>query len=67
MTTQPTTNWRISSYSTSNGSCVQVGATTEGVAVRNSNHPDAGTITFAPADMAAWIAGVKAGEFDDLA
>ena len=59
--------WRISSYSGSNGSCVQVGVTADGVALRNSNHPDAGTLGFTRSEMATWIAGCRAGEFDDLA
>jgi hypothetical protein len=36
------------------------------MAVRNSNHPEAGAVFFTRAEMAAWIQGVKAGEFDDL-
>ncbi len=38
-----------------------------GTAVRNSNHPDAGVVLFTRAEMDAYIKGVKAGEFDDLA
>ncbi|MGH8078724.1 MAG: DUF397 domain-containing protein [Lysobacter sp.] len=37
------------------------------IAVRNSNHPGAGAVYFTRAEMDAWIKGVKAGEFDDLA
>jgi len=36
------------------------------IAVRNSNRPDDGVALFTPAEMTAWIHGVKAGEFDDL-
>jgi Domain of unknown function (DUF397) len=60
--------WRMSSFS--NGSdddatCVEVAALTDGrIAVRNSNHPDAGVVYFTRAEMDAWIKGVKAGEFD---
>lgn len=57
--------WRKSSHS-NNGSCVEVAETAAGVLVRNSNRPDAGTIAFTRAEMAAWIEGCKAGEFDDL-
>jgi hypothetical protein len=60
--------WRKSSYSASSGACVEVAQLDGGrVLVRNSNHPDAGTLTFTAAEMAAWIAGCQAGEFDDLA
>lgn len=60
-------SWRKSSYSGQNGDCVEIadiGA--DAVAIRNSNHPGAGTLAFPPGDMAAWIAGCKAGDFDDL-
>jgi hypothetical protein len=59
--------WRISSFSGNNGTCVQVAALPDGrIAVRNSNQPDGGMVLFTPAEMTAWIHGVKAGEFDDL-
>lgn len=60
-------SWRKSSYSGNNGNCVEVATLAHGrVAVRNSNHPDAGTVIFTHAEMAAFINGVKAREFDDL-
>lgn len=59
--------WRKSSYS-NNGQCVEVAKLPNGdTAVRNSNHPDAGTVVFTPGEMDAFIKGVKAGEFDDHA
>jgi Domain of unknown function (DUF397) len=64
--------WRTSSFTSTGtgngGTCVEVAALPDGrIAVRNSNHPDAGAVLFTRAEMAAWIKGVKAGEFDDLA
>jgi len=59
--------WRISSFSGQNGSCVQVGATDTSVLIRNSNHPDAGTLRLAPSAMAAFVDACAAGEMDDLA
>lgn len=59
--------WRISSFSGQNGSCVAVAEMGEHVAIRNSNRPAAGTLTFPASVMAAWVEGVKAGEYDDLA
>ena len=62
------THWRTSSFSGNNGTCVEVTALPDGrIAMRNSNHPDTGVLLFTRAEMNAWIKGVKAGEFDDLA
>lgn len=58
--------WRKSSY-TNNGDCVEVADTGGSVLVRNSNHPDRGTLTLDPQAMAAFVEGCKQGEFDDLA
>jgi hypothetical protein len=58
--------WRKSSFSGQGGSCVEVAQDHDRVAVRNSNRPDAGTLHFTRAEMAAWIEGCKAGGFDDL-
>lgn len=62
-----TAEWRISSYSTNGGSCVEVANLGEETDIRNSNNPDAGTLRFPNAALAGWLAGIKAGEFDDLA
>ncbi|MEA3530339.1 MULTISPECIES: DUF397 domain-containing protein [Nocardia] len=58
--------WRKSSF-TNPETCVEVAAVPEGVLVRNSNAPQAGTLEFTRAEFAAWLEGCKAGEFDDLA
>lgn len=59
--------WRKSSFSNGTGACVEVAPLDDGrIAVRNSNHPEAGVVFFTPAEMDAYIKGVKAGEFDDL-
>ncbi len=65
-------NWRKSSFSggggMGGGNCVQVTSLEDGrIAVRNSNHPEKGAVLFTRAEMDAWIKGLKAGEFDDLA
>lgn len=63
--------WRTSSFSGGNngggGNCVEVAALHDGrIAVRNSKRPDEAVVFFTRAEMAAWIKGVKSGEFDDL-
>lgn len=63
--TEPT-NWRISSFSGSNGSCVAVATTDDRVLVRNSNAPDRTTLGLSRDAMAAFIAASAAGELDDL-
>jgi Domain of unknown function (DUF397) len=63
----PDAEWRVSSFSTASGTCLEVASIDEGaIAVRNSNFPEKGAIVFTRAEMSAWIKGVKAGEFDDL-
>ena len=59
--------WTKSSFSDNNGTCVELAALADGrVAVRNSNHPEAGVLVFTRAEIDAWVRGAKAGEFDDL-
>lgn len=59
--------WRISSFSGGGGSCVQIASLPDVALVRNSIHPDAGTLTVPRNVMAEWAAAFKAGAFDDLA
>ena len=60
--------WRKSSFSSSTGgNCFEIAATADGLYVRNSKRPSDGTVAFTGSELAAWIAGCKAGEFDDLA
>lgn len=60
--------WRKSSFSNGNGgnNCVEVYVSPfdGGTVVRNSKRPE-GRAVFTAAEWAAFIEGVKAGEFDE--
>lgn len=64
MTDHP--RWRKSTFSGSNGDCVELAEVDEAVLVRNSNHPDGGTLTLDRVALAAFVAACRAGELDDL-
>jgi hypothetical protein len=65
-TDQPSPEWRKSSFASEGDDFVEVANTPEGIAVRHSKRPDAKTLLFTKAELAAFIAGCKAGEFDDI-
>ncbi|MFD7978728.1 DUF397 domain-containing protein [Streptomyces sp. NPDC059071] len=60
--------WRKASASIGEGNCVEVAQLTDGkVAMRNSRFPDGPALVYTPEEIAAFIDGAKAGEFDSLA
>ncbi|MBP0458663.1 DUF397 domain-containing protein [Streptomyces bomunensis] len=63
MSTEPT--WQKSSFSGGGDSsqCVEIAELGGKILIRESDDP-AGITTTTPANLAAFIAGVKAGEFD---
>jgi hypothetical protein len=63
----PGATWRKSSYSNSQGDCVEVARLPDGmIAVRNSRDPAGPALTFPRAEVAAFIRGARTGEFDNL-
>lgn len=60
--------WRKSSASNPTGNCVELAKLSNGeVAVRNSRFPDGNVIVYTRAEIAAFLDGARAGEFDDMA
>ena len=60
--------WRKSSSSNPSGNCVEAAALPDGsVAVRNSRQPEGPALVYTRAEIAAFVTGVRNGEFDDLA
>jgi hypothetical protein len=60
--------WRKSSHSGYNGNCVELAALDGGgIAMRNSRDPHGPALVYTRAEIAAFVAGIKDGEFDDVA
>jgi hypothetical protein len=59
--------WQKSQLSNPNGACVEVALLPDGeIAVRNSRFPTGPALVYTRADIAAFLAGAKAGEFDHV-
>jgi hypothetical protein len=62
---KPMTPFRKSSFSgAGNPNCVEVGFVTAEVLMRDSKHPRGPVLRFTTDEWNAFVAGVKAGEFD---
>jgi hypothetical protein len=57
--------WRKSSYSEQSGNCLELAVVGGQILVRESDEPGV-VVSTTPAKLAAFLAGAKAGEFDDL-
>ncbi|RKT83727.1 protein of unknown function [Saccharopolyspora antimicrobica] len=59
----PIMNWRKSSYSGEEGNCVEVGASSEAVGVRDTKDRDGGTLMFPTAAWGGFLRSLKAERF----
>ena len=59
--------WQKSKHSNPNGACVEVAHLANGeIAVRNSRFPTGPALVYTRAEIAAFLAGAKDGEFDHV-
>ncbi|MGW3468823.1 DUF397 domain-containing protein [Saccharopolyspora sp. NPDC000995] len=60
--------WRKSRHSGKWGNCIEIATLADGtVALRQSRQPRGTALIYTRAELAAFLRGVKDGEFDDLA
>jgi len=59
--------WQKSWHSNPNGECVELAALPTGeIAMRNSRYPTGPVLLYTQAEITAFLAGAKDGEFDNL-
>jgi hypothetical protein len=64
----PAVTWQKSRRSNPSGNCVECAVLPEGagIAVRNSRDPEGPALVYTPAEIEAFILGVRDGDFDNL-
>lgn len=58
--------WVKSTRSNPSGDCVELADLGDGAALRHSRHPEGPALIYTQREIAAFIQGVKDGEFDHL-
>ena len=59
--------WQKSRRSNPSGNCVECAALPDGsVAMRNSRDPEGAALIYTPAEIEAFLGGVRDGDFDNL-
>jgi hypothetical protein len=68
VTELPPVTWRKSRRSNPSGNCVECAVLPDsaGIAVRNSRDPQGPALIYTPAEIEAFILGVRDGDFDHL-
>ncbi|HEX4059862.1 MAG TPA: DUF397 domain-containing protein [Streptosporangiaceae bacterium] len=63
----PEAAWAASRHGDAQAACAELAALPEGsIALRNSHDPDGPALIYTHAEIEAFIAGAKDGEFDNL-
>jgi hypothetical protein len=59
--------WQKATYSNPTGNCFELAKLPDGrIAVRNSRYPSGPALVYERAELAAFLDGAKAGEFDGM-
>jgi hypothetical protein len=68
VTALPVLTWQKSRRSNPSGNCVEMAELPDGagVAMRNSRDPDGPALIYTVAEIAAFLAGARDGDFDHL-
>jgi hypothetical protein len=59
-------SWVKASFSNHNGACVEIAATTDKIAMRDSKDPGGPILVYTPIEFRAFLDGARNGEFDSL-